>query len=728
MRTPDLAVRALLGALLLAGASHVGAQNAAVTVTVDANANRRPISPYIYGTAYGTAATLADLNSPLNRYGGNNSSRYNWQQNADNRGFDWYFESIGDASATPGERGDAFIAASRSAGAQPMITVPMIDWVAKVGASRSKLASFSQGKYGAQTGNDSQWYPDAGNGILKSTGAAITGNDPNDANVPNVASMQQSWAQHLVGTWGTAAAGGLRFYLLDNEPSIWHSTHRDVHPAGAAMDEIRNKMIAFASAIKNADPSALVVGPEEWGWSGYFYSGYDQQYGAAHNWCCFPDRQSHGSWDYLPWLLDQMRQNELATGRRLLDIFSVHYYPQGGEFGNDTSTTMQLLRNRSTRALWDPAYVDPTWINDKVMLIPRLKNWVAAYYPGLPVAITEYNWGAEAHINGATTQADIYGIFGREGLDFGTRWTTPDPSTPTYKAMKLYRNYDGNRSTFGDTSVLASVPNPDSLSAYAALRSTDGALTIMVISKALSGTTPVTLSLAGFTATGVAQPWQLTAANAITRLADVGASGSSVSITVPPQSVTLLVIPAGSPNAPPVARATATPATGPAPLAVTFSGTGSTDADGSVVAYAWTFGDGAAATGPAASHTYAAAGAYAAKLTVTDNRGATSSTTIAISATASTPALEAPTGLTASTSKPGKITLRWTDRSTGEQGFYVERAANGTAAFVRVGQVGANTTSFTQTGLAPSQYTYRVQAYNATAVSAYSNQVTVKTK
>jgi len=161
---------------------------------------------------------------------------------------------------------------------------------------------------------------------------------------------------------------------------------------------------------------------------------------------------------------------------------------------------------------------------------------------------------------------------------------------------------------------------------------------------------------------------------------------------------------------------------------VTFSGTGSTDADGSVVAYAWTFGDGAAATGPAASHTYAAAGAYAAKLTVTDNRGATSSTTIAISATASTPALEAPTGLTASTSKPGKITLRWTDRSTGEQGFYVERAANGTAAFVRVGQVGANTTSFTQTGLAPSQYTYRVQAYNATAVSAYSNQVTVKTK
>ena len=59
------------------------------------------------------------------------------------------------------------------------------------------------------------------------------------------------------------------------------------------------------------------------------------------------------------------------------------------------------------------------------MLIPRMKNWVATYYPGTKIGITEYNWGAEGHINGATAQADILGIFGREGLDLATRWTTP---------------------------------------------------------------------------------------------------------------------------------------------------------------------------------------------------------------------------------------------------------------------------------------------------------------
>src|SRR5581483_4003506 len=486
----------------------VKAQNTAVTVNIDAAANRRAINPNIYGVAHATTAQLNDLNSPLNRNGGNNTSRYNWQLNADNRANDWYFESIADPSAVAGERGDTFIASSKAAGAQAMLTIPMLDWVARLGANRSKLASFSIAKYGAQSGSDWQWFPDAGNGV-RTSGQLVTGNDPNDANAPSNSAYQQGWAQHLVGRWGVNSSGGLRYYILDNEPSIWHSPHRDVHPAGATMDEIRTKILDYADKIKAVDPSALVVGPEEWGWSGYLLSGYDQQYGSLHGWSFMPDRSNHGGWDYLPWLLDQLRQNQNSTGRRLLDVFTVHYYPQGGEFSDDTSSAMQLRRNRSTRSLWDPSYVDETWINDSVQLVPRLKSWVNTYYPGTLIGITEYNWGAENHINGATTQADILGIFGREGLDMAARWTTPDASTPTYKAIKMYRNYDGNKSTFGDTSVAASGPNPDNVSVFAAERSSDGALTIMVISKYLSGNTPATLSIANFPHNGSAQVWRL---------------------------------------------------------------------------------------------------------------------------------------------------------------------------------------------------------------------------
>src|SRR5438093_8597431 len=122
------------------------AQNPAASVTVDAGAGRHSIDPRIYGIAYGTTQQLIDLNVPLNRYGGNNTSRYNWQLNADNRGQDWYFESIAEPSAVAGERGDTFFTMSNGAGAQPLITIPMVGWVAKLGGSRAKLASFSQAK------------------------------------------------------------------------------------------------------------------------------------------------------------------------------------------------------------------------------------------------------------------------------------------------------------------------------------------------------------------------------------------------------------------------------------------------------------------------------------------------------------------------------------------------------------------------------------------------------
>ena len=181
---------------------------------------------------------------------------------------------------------------------------------------------------------------------------------------------------------------------------------------------------------------------------------------------------------------------------------------------------MELLRNRSTRSLWDPNYVDESWIastginGGKVNLINLMKNWVNTYYPGTKIGITEYNWGAEGDMNGATTQADIWGIFGREGLDLADRWTTPAPGSPTYLAMKLFRNYDGNKSGFGDQSVAASVANPDQVDAFSAVRSSDGALTVLVVNKNLfdpanpTATTQVTINLSNF-ASGAAQEWQL---------------------------------------------------------------------------------------------------------------------------------------------------------------------------------------------------------------------------
>ena len=172
-----------------------------------------------------------------------------------------------------------------------------------------------------------------------------------------------------------------------------------------------------------------------------------------------------------------------------------------------------------------------------------MKDWVGSSYPGLKVGLTEYNWGAENHINGATAQADLLGIFGREGLDMAIRWVVPDAGTPVYSAFKMYRNYDGAKSAFGDTSVSAAVPDPDGLAAFAAQRTSDSALTIVAVSKVLTGNTPTTISLANFAASGSVEVWQLTSANTIARvLPDINYTSGSFSHTLPPQSVTLFVV------------------------------------------------------------------------------------------------------------------------------------------------------------------------------------------
>jgi hypothetical protein len=524
--------------------------NATNFIGIDAGTNRNPISSLIYGTAFATSNQLADLNFTMNRSGGNEETTYNWEINAHGKGADYYFESYPDASATAGESADSVVANSKAGGAQPLITIPIIGWSPILGAGRTILPSYAISKYGPQTGFD-PYFTNAGNGVSVTNKTLITWNNPADAYMAVTTNYQAAYVRHLTNTWGQSTNGGVGYYLMDNEHSLWSSTHQDIHPVGPTMQEVFGKIVAYASMVKSLDPQALVLGPEEWGWPGYFYSGYDQQWSGLntnYNSADYPDRATNGGMDYMPWLLNQLRQYNLTNGTRLLDYFTLHCYPQEGNVGSETdvSTATSMLRNQSTRQFWDANYVDPSWINSVIMLIPRMQSWVVAYYPGTKIGITEYNWGAEAYMSGATAQADILGIFGRQGLNLATRWTTPTTGTPTYLAMKMYRNYDNQGHTFGDTSVLAGGPNPDNVAVFAAQRSADEALTIMVVSKYLSGKTPLVINVTNFAGNGTAQVWQLNASNSIAQLPSLACANGALQTTVPGQSVTLLVLPPSS--------------------------------------------------------------------------------------------------------------------------------------------------------------------------------------
>jgi FtsP/CotA-like multicopper oxidase with cupredoxin domain len=89
----------------------------------------------------------------------------------------------------------------------------------------------------------------------------------------------------------------------------------------------------------------------------------------------------------------------------------------------------------------------------------------------------------------------------------------------------------------------------------------------------------------------------------------------------------------------------------------------------------------------------------------------------------------APANLRAATIATNYVILTWTDRSNNELGFYIERSANNGTTWTRVGQTAANATTFRDNGLTTrTTYQYRVQAFNGSGTSAYSNVLTVTTR
>jgi len=470
-------MRKILG--LVAGLWSGAAAAAAVNVSVDLTANVHPFSPRIFGVAYGDAARNAQMGYTVDRWGGNSTTRYNWQVDFHNTANDYYFENIPDCTAptcigTPpaGNSADTFLSGAFSAGAQPLLTIPTIGWTPRSDSAKQHpyTVGFSVAKYGAQQSVD-PWDTNAGNGYY-ANGTSITGNDPADTSVAASPSFEQAWIAHLQSAFGTAANGGVKFFTLDNEVMLWNSTHRDVHPAPPTYDEIWNKTVAYAGAIKQQEPNALVTGPVTWGYCDLFGS-------AADNCVDGTDRQNHGGLAFVAWYLQQVCAYQAQYGVRLVDYLDLHYYPQGTNvsLSDADDPTTASLRLRSLKELYDPAWVSESWIADlgdadnnhydKPDLIPRARAWIAQYCPGTRLAITEYNWGNDNTVSGAVAQAEALAIFAREGVDLATRWIAPVANTQAEKAFAIFLDYDGAGGRVQGDSVGATSANVDQVGAYA---------------------------------------------------------------------------------------------------------------------------------------------------------------------------------------------------------------------------------------------------------------------
>ncbi len=274
---------------------------------------------------------------------------------------------------------------------------------------------------------------------------------------------------------------------------------------------------------------------------------------------------------FADYYLAKMAAASATAGKTLLDVFDVHYYTSGGSAGQCA---------QAPRMFWDPSFtkftaaqtdsIDFGWSGQNNyfdtalyprQMIPRLQAKIATAYassaaaPGL--SFSEYNAGCETTVEGGVAQADLLGIFGREGVYAAMAWPLHDVTDTKSKALvnylvaayDSYRNYDGAGSTVGDTAVRATTSNVDGTSVYAFAHSGDATKVEVVGINKTSGSLTVAVTLANAPALTSATLYLLTAA----KVGVVASSGTpptpscaggtcSLQLTLPAMSVTTVVL------------------------------------------------------------------------------------------------------------------------------------------------------------------------------------------
>jgi hypothetical protein len=499
--------------------------------TVTPNKVVTAISPYVYGI---NSQKPADTGTTVRRMGGNRQTVYNWESNASNAGNDWNHTSDDWSCSNlgykdcdvPGAQFVDFIAENKQSGIESLVTIPIIDWT-------------TADKKGSVKENEKPPSKRFHRSLPRKPGAPpATKPDLKDDVV-----YQDGFVALLVEKFGKASAGGARFYSLDNEPALWPTTHPRVHGQPTTYGEIMARTEATASMITEIDPTATVLGAIAFGWDEF------TTLSSA------PDAETYKSYGtYLDYFLASSKKLEDKYRRRLVHVLDVHWYPEvkGKKRITEQDNAQKTIDARvaAPRSLWDPTYQEKSWIGDKwgkpIRLFPWLKELVAKNYPGTKLSMTEYNYGSGDHISGGIAQADVLGIFGREGVYLANYWGNAAGvgELPKYitAAFKLYRNYDGKGGQFGDTAVTAST-DIEKASIYAATDSKKpGRLTLVVLNKDQRHNYQASIKIAGAAACTSAKAYRFDSSSADLRAIEAApVKAGEITANLPALSATLFV-------------------------------------------------------------------------------------------------------------------------------------------------------------------------------------------
>lgn len=521
--TPMLAAIMVLATSLsapLSGNVHA-ADGYNMNIKVNVGGNTKSISPYIYGiNQYSNQDSLDKVTAHSLRQGGNRMTAYNWETNASNAGSDWMHSSDNNVSSS-NDPADCVQGLSKDAAKYgfdyKLATLQLAGYVAadKNGpVSESEAAPSNRwNKVVITKGSDFAETPDLTDGVV----------------------YMDEYVNYIINKLGDSTTStGIQGYSLDNEPALWNHTHSRMHPNPVTIEELRDKSVEMATAVKKLDPNAEVFGPALYGYTAYDHLADDDN---SNEWETLKSQNGY-NW-YIDCYLDQMKQASDEAGIRLLDVLDVHYYSESARVGVED-------RLQSVRTLYEEGFAENSWIGQwcqsNIPILPTIQKSIDKYYPGTKIGISEYNFEGN-DLSGTIAQAEALGCFADANVYYATIW---NGNPYQLSAINLYTNYDGKGNSFGNNLVPTSTDDVSLASSYAAINDNDKSkVTVMLTNKDITKSENTVISLDNSDKTyEAAAVYAIYGDSPEIRLLDIvkDVNDNKVEVTLPALSAAMIVV------------------------------------------------------------------------------------------------------------------------------------------------------------------------------------------
>jgi len=506
-----------------------------VSITVNADQNKRKVSPFIYGrnNSFDKAPSFyKDAGLRFARTnGGNNATKYNWRKRITSHP-DWYnnvyYSNDWDKVSLQ--------AAAEHPDMQVMWAFQLLGRVASSTNHNFNDWGYNRSQYWSGVGQNL-----AGGGVLNPKGdhkALVDGN----ANLYTQAWPADSSVAILDNWFGPNGLGlnkkQFLYWSMDNEPEIWNGTHDDVMPTLIPASVFMDRFIELAKKARAKFPEIKICGPvpaNEWQW----YKWGNEGITIAGRYYC-----------WLEYFIKRCADEEKASGLSVLDVVDIHSYPS-------FASNVEALQ--SHRIYFDVNYDFPGanglrtitggWNTSltKEYIFKRINGWLDEHFGpnhGKTLGLSEWSPGPSEANLASVIYASHLGEFAKNGVEVFSPWTWVDGM---WETLHLFSRYAKNYSVSSTSS------DENAVSAYTTVNSAGDSMTVVIVNRDMNNTRSISVNLNGFSVkNGNFKTLQLSALpNSETFVSHtqnalkenvVAVNSNSFSITVPKLSTTAVVL------------------------------------------------------------------------------------------------------------------------------------------------------------------------------------------